>query len=71
MKRKEIEQLQAVGLISTDQTVAIAEHFHLNGVPYPEAVEQMRNKTFIAPAIKEYCLDSTTNWNLSRLTIDE
>ncbi len=31
MKRKEIEQLQAAGLISTDQTVAIAEHFHLNG----------------------------------------
>ena len=46
MKRKEIEQLQAVGLISTEQAVVIAEHFHLNGVPYPEAVEQMRNKTF-------------------------
>ena len=46
MKRKEIEQLQVVGLISTEQAVAIAEHFHLNGVPDPESVEQMRNKTF-------------------------
>ena len=31
MKRKEIEQLQAAGLISAEQAVAIAEHFHLNG----------------------------------------
>ena len=31
MKRKEIEQLQAAGLISVEQAVAIAEHFHLNG----------------------------------------
>ena len=31
MKRKEIDQLQAAGLISAEQAVAIAEHFHLNG----------------------------------------
>lgn len=31
MKRKDIEQLQAAGLISAEQAVAIAEHFHLNG----------------------------------------
>lgn len=31
MKRKEIEQLQAAGLISAEQAAAIAEHFHLNG----------------------------------------
>ena len=31
MKRKEIEQLQVAGLISAEQAVAIAEHFHLNG----------------------------------------
>lgn len=31
MKRKEIEQLEAVGIISAEQAAAIAEHFHLNG----------------------------------------
>lgn len=31
MKRKEIEQLQAAGLISAQQAAAIADHFHLNG----------------------------------------
>lgn len=31
MKRKEIEQLQAAGIISAEQAAAIAEHFHLNG----------------------------------------
>ena len=31
MKRKDIERLQAAGLISAEQAVAIAEHFHLNG----------------------------------------
>ena len=31
MKRKEIEQMQAAGLISAEQAAAIAEHFHLNG----------------------------------------
>lgn len=30
MKRKDIEQMQAAGLISARQAVAIAEHFHLN-----------------------------------------
>ncbi|MBR1978005.1 MAG: DUF2157 domain-containing protein [Akkermansia sp.] len=31
MKRKEIEQLEAAGIISAEQASAIAEHFHLNG----------------------------------------
>ncbi len=31
MKRKDIERLQTAGLISAEQAVAIAEHFHLNG----------------------------------------
>ena len=30
MKRKDIEQLQSAGLITPEQAVAIAEHFHLN-----------------------------------------
>lgn len=30
MKRKDIEQMQAAGLITPEQAVAIAEHFHLN-----------------------------------------
>ena len=33
MKRKEIEQLEAAGIISPGQAVAIAEYFHLNGAP--------------------------------------
>lgn len=30
MKRKDVEQMQAAGLISAEQAVAITEHFHLN-----------------------------------------